>query len=59
MFAVVLRGGWRSDPGGAQKGVLDLTQPLLASARTLRVGWGTVFGTLAVKSIFVEGIKLT
>lgn len=44
---------------GQTRGVVDLTQGLQPGARTLRVGWGTVFNTFEARSgIFVQGVKV-
>ena len=52
---------WPTDvpPQGRLAGVIDIQEPLVPGARTMRVGWGTVFGSFAVKSIFVDGVRLT
>jgi len=52
---------WPSDvpPRGRLAEVIDIQEPLVPGARTMRVGWGTVFGSFAVKSIFVDGVRLT
>lgn len=44
---------------GETRGVVDLTEGLQGGARTLRVGWGTIFGTLAVRGgIFVPNVRV-
>lgn len=51
---------WPRDiPPGSVRGVVDLAGPLQPGASTMRVGWGTIFGTLKVRSIFVDNVRLT
>lgn len=52
--------GWPNNfSPGQTRGVVDVAQGLEPGASTLRVGWGTVFGTFEARNgIFVQGVKV-
>jgi hypothetical protein len=54
-------GDWpQAIPPGQSRGVVDLKEALRGGVSSLRVGWGTVFGTFeAQDGVFVEGITLS
>ena len=51
---------WPDDIPAGQRvaGILDLTEAPVRGAATMRVGWSTVFGTFAIRSIFADGVRL-
>lgn len=47
-------------PAGQRvSGVVDISEPPQRGAATMRVGWSRVFGTFAIRSIFVDKVRLT
>jgi hypothetical protein len=46
-------------PPGDTRGIIELSEPPRSGASRLQVGFGTVFGSLAVRGgIYVEGVTL-
>lgn len=52
---------WPADIRAGQRvsGVVDITEPPQRGAATMRVGWSRVSGTSAIRSIFVDKVRLT
>jgi hypothetical protein len=51
--------GWPMNiPPGQVRGVISITEPLGPQVTGMRAGWGTVFGSMEVDSIYVQSIRL-